>query len=336
MRARPQIWWVSFTSSLVFIAVASVILAQESAVNEAVGVPNVAYLLSNLAFTVAAGSVQVYVHTLRSVRPSPRWIGVHVGTAIILVAVQSVGWLLAPVHDPTYRNFRDFPVTLESHGFEVVFHLYLGAVVANVAVGAFGQLRHAPADDPGRRWGLWAITVGAGVDVAAQALYLLRLALQPMIGPPALGYAAAADVITVISMTGIVCGTVSFLLVPRMTAVWRARQLVVELGPLHERLLRLRPEVAVVLPLSRANRHPEVVAERMLIEMQDALRMIMVDPAAGEPPDLAVVRTLREPQSAEAGRPASAVLPRPRTRIAEEDQMRGLAAVFGKDTRYAS
>src|SRR5690606_7180994 len=174
---------------------------------------------------------------------------------------------------------------------------------------------------------------GGLVDVVAQSLYLFRTIVQPHVGRSALAYAGAADVLTVFCMLAIAGGTIAFLAAPRAVAQRRARELCAALAPVWSRVRELYPEVA--LPegeLLRRRASPGVRAERMLIETQDALRLILVP--VGEEPVRAVARTLCDPSrpAAKAGEvPAIRALPRLTTRQDEERFALSLADRYRKE-----
>lgn len=275
---RPSVSWWSFSLTFVGIVAGSAFLTNEEAVNTTLGVANLSYLLSNLWFSFAAASVNVFVHTLRRAKPSTRHMVGHGIVGVVLMAVMLVSWLTAPLHGRNYPTFRQVPVTAQAIGYDVTFHVYLALTLANVAVCGY-QIARAPAArrDPGRLIGGILISIGGAVDVVAHILYLIRLALQPAIGAPALRVAAAADALTPVCLLFVGIGSVIFLLVPRLEHRRQSRYLQRELQPLWQRLRQLYPGIALPGPVSRS---PGQQAERMLLEIADGWRQLPVPTAA--------------------------------------------------------
>ncbi len=276
LSGRPQLWWLAFTGTLVLIVAGAGFRFYETTIDASFGSPNLAYLMSNLSFTLAAGTVQVYVHNLRREAPSPRWMLLHFVTSGAVAAVVIAGWMLAPIHDVTYQTDQLMPFHVEALAYDGLFHVYLGAVLANVAVCAATLVRSTPRDDPGRRYGLIAIASSSALDVVAHVVYLAEMALEPTIGRSALLLSQIADLLTVVAMLGIVIGTVTFQVVPALVAHRHAQQLITDLEPLWLRVLELEPNVA--LPDSRHS--PTLRVERMIIEIHDGLRRLTVPPHA--------------------------------------------------------
>jgi hypothetical protein len=335
LRRRPEIWWLAFTLTLVGILAGSVLLVNESAVNRILGIPNVSYLLSCLLFLLAAGSVTVYVHTLRHAQPKVRVIAaIAAATAAVWLALILL-WMAAPVHDHDADGFRSIPLSPSLVAFEVVFHGAFIPVLINVAVCASTLARQTPPGDPARKIGLVIIAASNSLDVLAHVLYLVRVALQPTIGSHALSIAAAADLVTLIAVFGIGVGTTALLAVPRVLHVLRARQLTRRLRPLWRRTLELYPEVSMRGGW-RIRGGATLQAERMLIEIADALRLLPVTESAGRDGDpfpvvaAAFQRPTRAARPA-GGRTAADALPKPTSRLEEEEQLLTLAHHYGLD-----
>lgn len=333
---RPQLWWWAFSLTLLAIAAGSTFLANEHAIDRAAGIPHIAYLGSNLSFTVAAGSVQVFIHCLRrgALEPDPRWVRTHIITAAVVVAVITVGWLRAPVHNWTYTRFRDVPVDRWALAYDGAFHVYLGAVLANVAVVSVQQLRTTPGYDHGRRIGLILIGIGGVVDVAAHILYLARTVSQPHAGRRVLVLASVADILTVVCLAAITAGTISFHLVPRLVTYQRSVQFMTAIAPLWRRILQLYPQVELRHDGRLLGHSAGIRAERMLIEIQDALRLMQVP--VGTEPFPAILNTLADPSwiDGHSGRTTSAVraLPTCATRQDEETLVLALANQYRSET----
>ena len=318
----PAYWW-AFSLTFLMIVLGSGFLADQPGVNRLFETPNVAYLLSNVAFTLAGGSVQAYVHTLRhpteatwkSMRPHA-WLSVGVAAVVLL------GWFLSPVHSHSWTTFRDAPITAGTILYDGVFHLYLLGVLANVAVCAVQQLRTTPDGDTSRSLGLVLIALGGATDVVAHVLYLARDAMQPIVGSRALVAASLADVLTGVCLILVVTGTSAFLAGPRLVHYRRGRELVRELTPLWLRARTTYPDI--ILP--GTGHRPGLKAERMIIEILDALRHLPVAP--GPDATRVVIAALQHPSA--AGPSALSVLPPAHSRQDEEDMLLLLADAYSK------
>jgi hypothetical protein len=318
----PAYWW-AFSITFLMIVFGSGFLADQPGINRLFGTPNIAYLLSNVAFTLAGGSVQAYVHTLR--HPTDvTWkpMRLHASLACVIACVVILGWLLSPVHVHSWTTFRDAPITPGTVLYDGVFHLYLLGVLADVAVCAVQQLRTTPDGDTSRSIGLVLIALGGVTDVIAHVLYLVRDVMQPIIGARALGAASTADVLTAVCLILIVTGTSAFLAGPRLVHYRRGRELVRELTPLWIRARTTYPDI--ILP--GTGHRLGLKAERMIIEILDALRHLPVTPG----PDgiRVVIAALEKPLP--AGPSALSVLPPAHSRQDEEDMLLLLAHAYSK------
>lgn len=337
LRRRPEIWWLAFTFTLVGIIAGSMFLANESAVNEFLGVANVSYLLSCLSFTAAAGSVTLYVHTLRHDQPSASVLWLLASGTVTTCLALLVIWLASPVHQVEFGRFRGIPLSPTMVAFEWLHHLVFLPVMSNVAICSFSLARRTLASDPARRVGLLMIGVGSAIDVVAHLLYLARASLQPIVGPPALGLATAADIVTVASMFSVCAGTTALLAVPQLLNTARAFSLAMTLRPLWRRTRQLYPEVAMRGGW-RTRSRVTLQAERMLIEIADAMRLLPVaEPTVCTDPYVLIADAFKHPPAAAEGRPvAAARLPTPTSRLEEEQQMLVLAHHYNTGISYAS
>ena len=333
LRRRPEIWWLAFTLTLVGIMAGCVLLVNEAAVNQLLRVPNLSYLLSNLGFLLAGGSVTIFVHTLRHNQPSLSVAGGIAAATTGAGAVLVLLWLVAPIHSQDVASFRAIPLSPTLIVSETVFHVLFIAVLANVAICAATLARQTPAGDPARRIGLIIIAASSTLDVVAHLVYLARVALQPTIGSPALAIATVADLVTVIAVLGICVGTTALLAVPRLLQFVRARRLAQELRPLWYRTLELFPEVAMRGGW-RLRGRTDLQSERMLIEIADALRLLPVPVSETNDPCAVVAEAFRHPSPrSSAGRTAAEALPTPTSRLDEEEQLLRLAHAYRPNSR---
>lgn len=325
-RSKPGVYWWSFSITFVMIIAGSVLLADQLAIDSFTGISNGAYFLSNVAFVLAGGSVQIYVSTLRRLAPATwRSLRPHVVTCAVVVGIVMVGWAAAPVHDEQWSSFRFAPITAESYLYDGVFHVYMVGVLANVSVCAWQLIGTTPAGDPSRAIGLRLVFVGGIVDVAAHLLYLVRMIAQPSIGDAALGAATAADVLTAVCLVLIVAGTATFIIGPRLDQFRRERELARALTPLWLDVRQKFP--GVTLPVTGLPAGLRV--ERMIVEILDAVRHVSIHPC--EDPDSAVIDALSRPSR--EGTSALSILLPTRTHDAEEALLLRLARAY--ETRNA-
>lgn len=319
LRGRPEVWWVSFTTALLGIVLGSALLVDEYSLNQALGVPNLAHLLSNLAFVLGGGSVTIYVHTLRHDRPAPTTMALHAAVAGAVAAVMTLGWIAAPIHETSYPRFREAPLSVGAVAYDLLFHLYFIPVLANVVTCCMQLARRTGRGDPARRFGLLVIAGSSTLDIAAHVLYIPRFAL----------WSAAADLLTLVAVLGIATGSAAFLVVPQLLDLLRAWHLVGELRPLWLRTRELHPSVALPSP-RLLGRNPALQAERMIIEITDGLQLVRVPTgaAAGNDPFAVVAEALSQPSAGAGGLPASTALPFPTTRLEEEEQVLELARCY--------
>lgn len=321
---KPPAWWWAFSLTFLGIATGSALRVNEEAVNHLSGIPNLCYLLSNLGFTLAAGSVNIYVHSLRRAdQPVSRRRGwAHTGIAVAVAAIITVSWRVAPIHTVSYPTFRDAPVTPAAFGYDSTFHLYLAATVTNVALCAYRIATHRPAAGPdtSRVIGGCLVMTGSVLDLIAHILYLPHTLIDPALGTPRLHLVGIADALTFCCLIAIGLGSAVFVLGPRIMHHRHAHHLATELDPLWKRVRALYPSVA--LP-GKPRRWPPLAAERKLIEIADAWRHLPVaapHPSL-EPPQVHVVTALTQTiqQDTTVKMPVAAdVLPTAATRHDEE------------------
>jgi hypothetical protein len=326
LRRRPEVWWITNLIAFLAIGVGSAFMINESAVNDFLGTPNVAQLLFNVCVAIAAGAVSIYSYTLRVAQPTAQRITQHAGICLAVCVAIVVAWAAAPLHDLSYPHAREIPVTGAVMTYDWIYHIYIAGVVANMTICVFATVPLTAHGDPAR-WAGYEIGVAQVIIVSGQLLYMARLAVQPIVGAEALVLAAAADVAILIGMLGVAAGSITMSVGPHVLQHVRARRLVGDLRPLWSQLRALHPEVQVSSGILRGS--PALRAERMLIEIGDALSILQVTRPrdAGTDRMTIVVDALREtglPHDTECVT-AAALLPQPTTRAEEEDQARELA-----------
>lgn len=324
-RERLQIWTISVLVSLLFLAVGSVLQVNEESVSTALGVPNVAYLLSSIAFVVAAAAVVVYMHTLRNETPDARRIAAICAFFAGVSVAMAVLWAVAPIHAVDYPKFRLIPLSPPLVAFELVYRVPYIGVMLLVASTFRGLLVQTPASDPARRIGLLTVSVGCLLNIPTQSLYILRAVLNPWLDPAtAQTMLLVGDLFTLFAALGAGLGSACIIVLPGVGAHLRSRRLVRELRPLWRRVLATFPEVG--LPGGDAlARRPALQAQRMLIEIGDGVRLVRVSPDSTAPYDAIVSALCDRPATGPGLVSGSRLLPVPRTRAEEEQQAVDLA-----------
>lgn len=329
LRRRPEVWWMANLIVHFAIGIGSVFMINEAAVNDALGSPNIAHLLFNLAVVVAAGAVVVNTHALRVALPSTRWIVVHCGVCLTVCLAAAIAWSLAPLHEVAYATAREIPITGAVMTYDWIARTYVTAVLVNMIWCLTTTLPLTAHGDPAR-WAGHVVRIALSVIVVGQLLYLIRLAIQPIVGQRAVALAEASDLAIFVGMVGSAAGHVAMSVGPSVQQRIKARRLISDLRPLWKKLRMLHPEIQAS---TEATLHGNAAlrAERMLIEIGDALSLLRVQrPLDGETDRIqVVVDALRGPTASTAkGLTAAAVLPQPMTRAQEESQVRELSRRF--------
>lgn len=278
-----HIWWWSFTLTLLGMTAGGAVLADQPGVNATLGTPNIAFLLSEIGYAVAAGAVMIYCHTLRHLRISWPAVWGHALTAAAVGTACVLGWLGAPLHQHSYADVDQIPLFWPwALTYEVGFNVYYLIVLWVVTLTAAAQRRSTPRYDVGRKIGTTLITCGGAVGVIASGCYLVRDITQPILGASrALAWNHAGDTLIGIGTTcGIALGTVILLAGPEIHARLQTRRAVAGLTPLWRRLVDLYPQVQLVdQPAQRIGRRSGFVAERLVIEITDGLNLLPIETA---------------------------------------------------------
>jgi hypothetical protein len=267
------------------------------------------------------------VSYLRSRHVTSSRLASQVGLAVAVAGVNLVAWIVAPVHSFSDTTFAQAPVTTAVIGYAMVFHLYFAATFANIAVAAH-TVAQSGNHDPGRALGGKTIMASAILGVPTHVLYISQDTAQ-LAGYPATGWATIAGVCTLVCMVGIGAGSIIFLAVPRLDQYRRARQLCRELTPLWLRVRQLYPDVA--LPATQhLNRSRALHAERMLIELGDAWRLLHICPAqhARTPPEQVADQLIHPAAGQNAGMSAAQLLPTAHSRGDEETTAVAVARAY--------
>lgn len=321
LTGRPATWWWTLTASLAFIMVGAAFLIDQQLINEMLGQPNIAIVLSNSAFVLAGGASQMYNHYLRHEDPSPRWMLAHAVTAAAMLIIVVSAWAAAPIHE-TFTATT--PFHREALIYEGGLQLYMGFVGVNVALCTARLQRRTLARDPARKAGLSLVCAGAIIDVLAQGLLLVWLGLRALQSPATPLARQIAEITLLIAILCIALGLVVFLLAPTVFARLHARHLIVSLTPLWRRVLELQPTAALPSAPMRTSLH----VERIIIETIDGLDRILVSAHVDtSDPYRAAAITLVSPAS-QHGPSITRVLPQLATRHDEEEILMQLTRTY--------
>lgn len=333
VRARGrwrEVWWWSFSGGLAGLVFGSLLLVDQARVNAALGVPNITFLLSELVFILAAGSVNIYCYTLRKPTPNSAVMWGHVALTLAVTAAVTVGWMAAPIHTASYPTGDLVPLIYpQALTYEVLDHCFLLFTLVNVATVSRRRFLATPRRDVSRRIGLAVIAGGACSHIVASVLYLIRDVLQPVIGQPALRLAAIGDDFSGLSVLGIASGAIAFLVGPVVVSYLRDARLIRECRPLWSRLQSLYPEVALdVSGVAWLDRR-SVLVTRCLIEISDGLRQLPTRrPALDLNPVAVVVDALIDPPL--VGDFASRILPPTVTLNDERHMYRTISRAYAR------
>lgn len=295
---RREVWWWSFTTALLGVGAGSLFLGIQPLINAAVGVPNIAFLLSQIAFIVAAGSVRIYAHTLRNISPSNRVMWLNGIAAAAVAGLVILGWVSAPIHHVNYAGIDDIPLFYPAAlTYEVLYNIYFGIVLADVARTSASQVHATPSNDASRRVGLLMVAAGSALGVVALICNLVHDLIQPFVGIAATQpWTEVGDILVGGCLLGISGGAITFLIGPEIGAHRRAIISLQELKPLWQRLTELYPGIVLTAHTrQRFGRQSSYTADRMLIEISDGLRLLPVVAEAGSGDVKAVAAALINP-----------------------------------------
>lgn len=322
-RGRHQIWWTCGTAAPATSAAAGVVLGNEHQVGELFHQPNVAVLIAGLFSVVGNACCFMFWHAVRAVdNPEPAILRRHMLVAVAVGLAMIGFWLAAPVHAYAYSSYRVVPVTWQLVGYAVVFELHCIAALSYAIKSSYGLLRSPEDHDPGLRDPAIRFAValnlpGAGLGIAGQVFYLMRLAVQGYAPERAAGLVAVGDFCLLAAMAIFAVAGVVVLAGPRVAAAARRRRLIASLEPLWRRLRALYH--AIALPEAQVSVRSDLRAGRMLIEIGDGLSLLRIAPDDRDPIE-AVAHALAAVDGAPGTAPASQALPVPTT-ASEEEQL---------------
>lgn len=346
-REPPTLWRTAFTVGIVCAAL-GVTLQSFSPQVDALTAPSVGSLLNHLVIIVGLASVQVYVATLRRDTPQA---GLLLRVGIVAAAAEAVtviSWALAP---PFHSGLAEHYAVYATNVWVLVYFLTFWGLLAvtMIAVANFCLLeqRGAPSRDQARRVSLGLIGLGAvggllyAGAAAAGAIYIAvtrilddgpLMASSRLIGPS-------------IGLLGV--GILALLVVPPLETALRARRRLRVLRALWLNLQQAVPRVRLGGADSGRLAAPAEV-ERAVIEMRDALEVLLIDPPANDDVEAVATRLVErlndpltgvdrvEPSDvgqAASRRPAAAFLPASRTLREDTEQLYMLALAYRRQQR---
>lgn len=321
-RGRRQVWWTCGTAAPATSVAAGVVLGNGHQIDELLREPNVAVLIAGLFSVVGNACCFMFWHAVRADNAEPAILRRHMIVAAAVGLAMIGFWLIAPVHTYAYSSYRVIPVTWQLVGYAVVFGLYFIAALSYAIKTASGLLRSPEDHDPGLRDPAIRFAVGlnlpgAGLGIAGQVLYLMRLPVQAYAPETAAGLVAVGDFCLLAAMAIYAVAGMVALAGPRVAAAARHRRLIASLDPLWRRLRALYP--AIALPEAPVSARLDLRAGRMLIEIGDGLSLLRVTPDHRSPIE-EVAHALATVDRGPGTAPASQALPVPTT-AREEEQL---------------
>lgn len=319
LRRRPEIWWTAYTITFAAIALGCTLMVDEDGFNHLLGVPNLAHLLADLCIVFAGWSVVNYLKFLLWQEPRTVLVAGITVLAAAAAAIMITGWVSAPIHDLYYPTARDIPIVGGLIAYELTFHLYVLAVLCiNVAFLSTANRVLATRDPAGPLnvfVGISVVIIGVG-----QLIHLVKL--LPAFRSYSVMLGNLGDLITLIGIVGSSAVNMIIFFGPRLRLARRSHRLLQELEPLSTQLLRAYP-VVHVSSIKPPPWRLSLRAERVMIEIGDALSLLRVDEAdALVCPFAAVTHSLRsdsDQTSSTSTVSAMSALPRARSRAEEEN-----------------
>lgn len=277
--SQPRtIWRTSFTAAMVAVAVAFTLYRFRLSIDQLTGVWNLTGLLAHIVFVIGAAFLLVYLDALRMPIVSMRKIKLYLTTAIIAVAVMTVSWILAPIHDSPRDDLLPLAGHLAVVIYSVTFWLYLVSALLLMAWTCLAQGRTFRRADPARSVSLLLIGLSGVATVPIVICWTASMLVRHLTGADAMLINAVGDLLLPVPVLLNAIGVLSLLTVPYLSALvtawWRWRQL----KPLWLSMIDRYPQVHLHLessggPLARA----QTRTGRAIIEIHDALRLARVD-----------------------------------------------------------
>ncbi|MFI5782905.1 MAB_1171c family putative transporter [Nocardia sp. NPDC051570] len=305
-------------------------------VDERIGVPDIAILVTHLASVIASAAILVAL--MFWVHPGPRaWrhVGTRMAVAGLFVVALVVLWVVAS--RPGHARAAHYLVQ-NAHRPEGAAYLllYVIAVGAGMVEIARLSLRYARLSSQAwLRWGLWVTAAGAA-DYLIYCLHRATAVVAPYLGLRPLGWEFVTSLTAGVGVILFAIGLTMPSWGPRVSAAHGlARDYVAcaRLYPLWRALLQATPELALTASMPRTRfadwltlRDVSYRLYRRVIEIQDARHALR-----GYPPLDPPIQAEGHDVAAEASRLKAAIAAKARAERPRTGSGDGLAAPRGED-----
>lgn len=335
--SQPRtVWRTSFTAVMVTVAIAFTLYDCRVPIDQHLGVPDLADLLSRLVISVGVGFLLIYLHTLRvqdvPVRSLILYALITVAVLLTMLITWGLGWFRE-------RELDDLLVSPSASVaiYCLSFWAFLAVGLALTAQTCLSRWRTVRHQDPGREVSLLLTGSGAGVGLVVLTLWSSSLILT-IAGLDGVRVNAMGDRLLPIAAGLVGVGVICLLVVPYLVSLvvtwrrWRA------LRPLWVALIDRYPQVHWdVQPRGGLLTRLQFRLERVIIETLDALRVAPVGALpAGVRGVEAVAHTLVEEAAAQGDVNAAELLDHSESRDADVDQLVTLAGAFERLHRAAA
>lgn len=328
MRGPAALWRWSFTAAVLALAVGSTLFAfGVTRLDSELHTANIGILLMYLAVATAVGAVSVYVLTLRSDRVRPMHVTAAIALCALVWGIEIAAWSLAPFHNRELPDIALTAFTPASIVYFATWYTYMAAVLVLTACWCAQELRATHGQRGSVRPGLCIIGFATGSGAIEFAGGLFRVLVHAATGQRLAVLAAVLHVLEMLSVIGVAIGTVLFLLGPRMDQWLRARRLIHELAPLATRIRQIYPAIGLAEG-HLARQSGSIRAQRLIIEINDGLRMLPVRTESTHLSASEIAITLSKQQHPETGLTAHELLPRSLSPEAEQQILLDIASCY--------
>lgn len=328
VRGPAALWRWSFTVAVLALAIGATLFAIGGArLDGELHTVNTGGLLMELALATAAGAVSVYVLTLRSDRVHPMHVAAAITLCALVLGTEITAWFLAPFHNRELPDIAVTALTPASIIYFATWYVYMAAVLVLTAYWCVQELRATHGQRGSVRPGLRIIGVATGSGAIEFAGGLFRVLVHAATGQKLAVLAAVLHVTEMLSVMGVAVGTVLFLLGPHIDQWLRARRLIHELGPLATRIRQIYPAIELAEG-HLARQSGSIRAQRLIIEINDGLRLLPVGTESTHLSASEIAKTLSKAQHPETGLTAHELLPRSLSPEAEQQILLDIASCY--------
>lgn len=284
LRKGATPWRVHLAAAIGCLAIATTLFFARAEFNAWLGVPNIAALVNRVVLTGAWVAVQLYVLDLKGLTPQAKARArlVRLTMAGLVIAVMTVSWVLAPVHDrdlPDFAPVARHPAVLT---YTVGYYLYVIWLLFDLGVFAHRQARGMRATDPPGALASALIAAGCYLGVPVLSLFGANV-ITAGAGRPHPALDRLGNLFFPVPMAVLALGLLMLPLVPQLTRRRTALRQLRDITPLWAYLVDTDPSVRLPAPGSTHSprTHPEVTLQRRLIEVADALETFTIEPGTG-------------------------------------------------------